>query len=299
MLFRSLFFTVVLGTLANALDRFVQNGDVRIHYQVSGQGPLLLLLHGFPDNSDTFSEQVAYFEKSYTVVRPSLRGFPPSDIPEVTEEAYALTTVITDVIAILDDFKVEKAIIGGHDFGGAAIQLLTILHPERIEGLIIINSPILPRFYDLVNHDKDQQAMSAYTIPFRNFKAGDDKNIESIIQPIPDEAHREEIRQYLNDSPMEGMYAYYKYNYPGPPYDANVDTSGMLYQVPTLIIWGLDDKYFSRKMLDDIPNFFLDTVRLVTLPGVGHWSFHEEADRVNAEISSWLGFLRSRQTCRR
>ncbi|KAH6693563.1 Alpha/Beta hydrolase protein [Plectosphaerella plurivora] len=299
MFFRTLIITALVGSLAHALDRFVQNGDVRVHYQVSGQGPLLVLLHGFPDNSDTWSEQVAFFEKSYTVVRPTLRGFPPSDIPEVTEEAYTMPTVIGDVIAILDEFQVEKAIIGGHDFGGAAIQLLTILHPERVEGLIIINSPILPRFYDLVNHDKDQQETSDYTIPYINFKAGDDKNVDVVVQPIQDEAYRDEIREYLNESPMEGMYAYYKFNYPGPPYGANVDTSVMLYQVPTLIIWGLDDEFFSRKMLDSLPNFFMDTVRLVTLPGVGHWSFREEADRVNAEISSWLRFLRTRHTCAR
>ncbi|KAF9770010.1 hypothetical protein IL306_012488 [Fusarium sp. DS 682] len=175
-----------------------------------------------------------------------------------------------DKIAILDHFKAQKAIIGGHDFSGAAVQLLALLHPERVESLIIINSPIVPRMYDLVNHDKDQQAMSAYTIQYIQHQPGDDdKNVDFVVRNIRDEAYREEIWQYLNDSPVEGMFAYYKFNYPGPPYGQVVDTSVMLYQVPTLIIWGLDDEYFSLKMLDHIPNHFKETVRLVTLPGAG------------------------------
>lgn len=277
------------------IEGFVQNGQVKIHYQAAGQGPLLVLLHGFPDNSNTFSKQVAYFAKSHTVVCPTLRGYPPSDMPEVAEESYALSAVIGDIIVVLDHFRAKKAIIGGHDFGGAVVQLLALLHPERVEGLIIINSPIIPRMYQLINHDKDQQAMSAYTIAFIQHQEGDDKNVDFVVRTIRDEAHRDEIRQYLNKSPIEGMLAYYKFNYPGPPYGQVIDTSSMLYQVPTVIIWGLEDEYFSAKMLDAIPNYFQETVRLVTLPGVGHWSFREQADRVNQEISSWLTFLSARQ----
>lgn len=297
MLFHSILLAALFGWAVHCLDRFVQNGDVRIHYQISGKGPLLLLLHGFPDNSNTFSEQTAVLEKSHTVVRPTLRGYPPSDILEVSEESYALTAVVEDILVILDELEVEKAFIGGHDFGGAAIQLLTLLHPERVEGLIIINSPIVPRFYDLVNFDKDQQALSAYTIPYIEYQPGDDKNIEVVIQNIQDDDYREEIRQYLIDSPMDGMFAYYKYNFPAPPYGMVVDTSAMVYQVPTLIIWGVEDEYFSLKMLDGIPTHFNETVRLVTLPGAGHWSFRDQAARVNAEILSWLSFMKKKLTC--
>lgn len=98
---------------------------------------------------------------------------------------------------------------------------------------------------------------------------------------------------------MDGMFAYYKYNYPAPPYDsgAAVDTSDMLYQVPTLILWGLEDKYFSLKMLDSISTYFKEAVRLVTLPSAGHWSFRDQSARVSAEISSLLAFMKTRQTC--
>lgn len=266
---------------------FVLNEGVKTHFYVTGQGPLMVLLHGFPDNSKTWSQQVAEFSKTNTVVCPTLRGYPPSDIPPVGE-AYSMKAVVGDILAILDHFDAPKAIVGGHDFGGAVIQLLAMLHPERVTKLIIINSPIAPRLYDLVNFDKDQQRQSAYTIPYMEYQAGDDKNLDVVVQHINDEKYRREIYDYLSKSPMEGMLAYYKYNYPAPPYGQQVDTSTMIYQVPTLIIWGLEDPYFSLKMLDQIPRYFKNTVRLVTLPNAGHWAFRDQPDRVNQEIRSWL-----------
>lgn len=266
---------------------YVQNGDVRTHFYVSGKGPLMVLLHGFPDNGKTFSRQAAEFSKTHTVVCPTMRGYPPSDVPPVSD-VYALTAVVEDILAIFDHFNATKAVVGGHDFGGAAIQLLALLHPERVEGLIIINSPIVPRFHELIQLDKEQQALSAYTIPYFNYKPGDDVDFDYIIRNIRDEKYRQEIRDYLTEGPVDGMFAIYKYNYAGPPYGQVIDTTGMLYQIPTLIIWGLEEEYFSIKMLNKIPENFKNSTRLVTLPGAGHWSFRDQPERVNNEIRSWL-----------
>ncbi|WQF89752.1 Putative alpha/beta hydrolase-1, epoxide hydrolase [Colletotrichum destructivum] len=275
-------------SLKQTSSGFVENEGVKTHFYVTGEGPLMVFQHGFPDNASTWDHQVAEFSKTHTVVCPTLRGYPPSDVPPVSEAAYSLKTVVGDILAILDHFNAPKAIIAGHDFGGAAIQLLALLHPERVSKLIIINSPVVPRFYELVNFDKDQQRQSEYTISYMKYQPGDDKNLDMVVAPISDEEYRRNIRNYLSESPMEGMLAYYKYNYPAPPYGVKVDTSVMLYQVPTLIIWGLDDPYFSLKMLDQIPKNFKNTTRLVTIPGAAHWSFREQPDQINREIRSWL-----------
>ncbi|GJD03715.1 Epoxide hydrolase [Colletotrichum higginsianum IMI 349063] len=258
----------VQPSLKQTSSGFVENEGVETHFYVTGEGPLMVFQHGFPDNASTWYHQVAEFSKTHTVVCPTL--------------------LAGDILAILDHFNAPKAIIAGHDFGGAAIQLLALLHPERVSELITINSPIVPRIYELVNFDKDQQRQSEYTISYMKYQPGDDKNLDVVVAPISDEEYRRNIRNYLSESPMEGMLAYYKYNYPAPPYGVKVDTSVMLYQVPTLIIWGVDDPYFSLKMLDQIPKNFKNTTRLVTLPGAGHWSFREQPDRINQEIRSWL-----------
>ncbi|KAJ5833628.1 hypothetical protein N7474_001939 [Penicillium riverlandense] len=276
---------------AQLYEGFVKNNGVRIHFRAVGNGPLLLLLHGFPDNGETFKAQVAEFSKKYTVVCPTLRGFPPSDVPDDVD-AYDLSNVVGDMSTILAHFKAEKAIIGGHDFGGAAIQMLALMGPERVAGLILINTPILPRFYDLVNFNEGQQRMSEYTIKFMQYQPGDEKNEGDVVKFIRDPARRQAVWEYMHSSPMHGMFAYYKKNYPGPPYGQKVDTSYMRFQVPTLIIWGVEDEYFSPRFLDQLLQHFLAPIRLVTFPATGHWPFQEQAEKVNREIWSWLEELK-------
>lgn len=271
-------------------EGFVENNGVRIHFCAAGQGPLMLL-HGFPDNSETFNAQVMEFSKKYTVVCPTLRGFPPSDAPDDVE-AYVLSNVVGDMITILSHFESEKAIVGGHDFGGAAIQMLALMGPERIAGLILINTPLLPRLYDLVNFDEGQQRMSEYTIKFMRYQPGDEKNEADVVKFHRDPARREAVLEYMRSAQMHGMFAYYKMNYPGPPYGQKVDIPYMKFQVPTLIIWGLEDEYFSPKFLDQLPQHFVAPTRLVTFPATGHWPFQEKPAKVNREIWSWLKELK-------
>ncbi|KAL4863038.1 hypothetical protein BDV12DRAFT_189952 [Aspergillus spectabilis] len=276
---------------AQVIEGFVQNDDVRIHFCTVGRGPLLLLLHGFPDNAETFEYQMRDLSSDYQVVCPTLRGYPPSDIPDEVA-SYGLAVVMQDILAVLDHFNVEKAILGGHDFGGAVIQHMAFLHPSRIAGLIIINSPILPTFNQLVNFDKEQQNLSQYTIRYHQYQAGDPIDEEYIVRTIRDPARRRVVQEYLASSSIYGMLNYYKKNYPSPPYGKEVDTSRMMYNIPTLIIWGLQDEYFSLKVLDNLPLYFRDTLRLVTLPSAGHWSFRDEYAKVNREIRSWLEELK-------
>jgi pimeloyl-ACP methyl ester carboxylesterase len=62
-------------------SHYFSNGNVKIHYHLYGQGPALVLVHGHPDNEMTFSMQIEEFSKDYTLILPTLRGYPPSDVP--------------------------------------------------------------------------------------------------------------------------------------------------------------------------------------------------------------------------
>lgn len=92
------------STGAQPYEGFVQSDDVRIHFRAAGQGPLLLLVHGFPDNGETYECQMSELSKNYTVVSPSLRGFPPSDVPE-NADAYDLAKVVGDLGAVIMLFE--------------------------------------------------------------------------------------------------------------------------------------------------------------------------------------------------
>src|SRR5262245_47110260 len=117
--------TLVLVALAAGPGRaaemgksgFLDSGGVKLHYVTAGEGPLLLLLHGFPDYHYTWRDQVPALSKHFTVVALDLRGYNKSDQPEGVEN-YKIDKLVGDVAAVLDHFKQQKMTLVGHDWGG-------------------------------------------------------------------------------------------------------------------------------------------------------------------------------------
>jgi pimeloyl-ACP methyl ester carboxylesterase len=267
----------------------LRNGDVEIAYSRFGAGAPLVLLHGFPDVEATWSAQVEDLARDHLVLTPRLRGYPPSGAPDDPAQ-YALTVVAGDVIALVEMLDAGPAVLVGHDWGGALAQVVALMRPDLVAGLIMLNAPPLSRFDSVVSSDPGQQAMSAYTLPYLAYREGDDKNVEWVTRHIRDEAWRAEISAYLRDTPLHGMMAYYKANYVAPPYRPQAP-AGHVFKVPTLIVWGTEEEYFSARVLDGLTDYHAATLRLVTIHGAGHWVHRDAAARVNAEIRSWLGVL--------
>jgi epoxide hydrolase 4 len=122
--------------------RYAENEGVRIHYASLGEGPLIVMLHGFPDYWYTWRHQMAALSESYRVAAPDLRGYNLSDKPEGIEH-YGMRALLGDVRAVIREEGREKAIITGHDRGGAiAWQFATHLS-EMTEKLVILNLPHL------------------------------------------------------------------------------------------------------------------------------------------------------------
>ena len=268
---------------------YAENGSIRIRYRTFGAGPAILLQHGFPDTDLTFAAQVAELARDHLVITPTLRGYPPSSVPS-DPGAYVLTELAEDIAAVLDHLGIGQATVGGHDWGGGVAQAFTLAHPERVTGMILMNSPISMPFRRLVNHDAAQQELSKYTIPFIEYEQGDPKDVSSVTHAIRDDAWRASVDAYIAESPLHGMLNYYRVNYPGPPYGAPQpeNLTPYVYHVPSLVIWGVEDEFFSLKILNDLPLWFAEPLRLVTVPRAGHWVFQDQPDLVNSEIRSWL-----------
>lgn len=271
-------------------SHFFDSNGVRIHYHLYGQGPALVFVHGHPDNEMTFSKQIDEFSKDHTVILPTLRGYPPSDVP-LDEDAYDGNTMAGDLLALLDHLGIEKAVFAAGDVGGIVAQKLAFLHPERVRGLVIFNTPILGTMMHLIHHDPEQQALSRYSLDYIKHNPGDTYDLDHVVRTIPDPEYRAEIKAYLQQSPEGGMFYFFRKNFPGPPYGQDVDTSGMHYSMPCCIIWGMKEPYFSDKMLDGFYKWFDQSVRVVTLPNAGHWLWREDPEKVNRELRSWLGAL--------
>lgn len=271
---------------------FAPNGDdVKIHYRTYGSGPALLFQHGFPDYELSYYNQILEFSRDYTVITPTLRGYPPSSEP-LDEDRYTIPELASDIAAVLDHLGFQEVILAGHDWGGAILQAFTLANPQRVKALAFLNTPVLPPFTILVNHDEHQQKLSEYTKAYVAYEEGDDKNIDYVVAPINNPEWRERIARYLEESNMHGMFSYYKKGYPGVPgAPGPEDVAGFKFQVPSLILWGLDDPYFSLEHLSDLWNWFERSYRFVSIPGAGHWVHQDAPRKVNAELRSWLASL--------
>jgi pimeloyl-ACP methyl ester carboxylesterase len=113
---------------------------IRMHATTTGQGPTVLLLHGFPDTHVVWRKQVGVLAAAgYRVLAPDLRGYGRSDAPASVHD-YTLEKVRGDVLSLLDALKIDKVSLVGHDWGGLIGWQLAALAPQRIERLVALST---------------------------------------------------------------------------------------------------------------------------------------------------------------
>ena len=119
---------------------YADNDGVRIHYAAMGEGPLIVMIHGFPDFWYTWRDQMRVLADDYRVVAIDQRGYNLSDKPEGVS-SYAMRLLVSDVVAVIRSLGEEKAIVVGHDWGGMVAWQTAINVPDVVERLIILNLP--------------------------------------------------------------------------------------------------------------------------------------------------------------
>ena len=133
---------ILVASSARASDLgtegFVDSSGVKLHYVTAGDGPLLVLLHGFPDFHYTWRDQMPALSQHFQVVALDLRGFNTSDQPTGVEN-YTMEKLVGDVAAVLTHFKQEKMVLVGHDWGGAIAWSFAMTYPDKVDRLIILN----------------------------------------------------------------------------------------------------------------------------------------------------------------
>ena len=115
--------------------RYADSDGVRIHYATLGRGPLIVMIHGFPDFWYSWRDQMAGLARHYTVAAMDQRGYNLSDKP-VGDEQYDLGLLVADVAAVIRDMGRERAVVVGHDWGGSVAWTLAMLRPELVERLV-------------------------------------------------------------------------------------------------------------------------------------------------------------------
>jgi pimeloyl-ACP methyl ester carboxylesterase len=121
--------------------RFIESNGIRMRIAEMGEGPLVLLLHGWPESWYSWRHQLpALASAGFRAVAPDLRGYGKSDTPEAVEE-YDIVNLTGDAVGILDALRVETAVVVGHDWGAIVAWNCVLLHPKRFRALIAMSVP--------------------------------------------------------------------------------------------------------------------------------------------------------------
>ena len=262
------------------------SGGVKIHYASLGKGPLVVMIHGFPDYWYTWRHQMAALADTHQVVAMDLRGYNRSDKPAGLE-SYKMPLLVADVHALIRHHKKEKAVIVGHDWGGAIAWSFAMTRPEACDKLIILNLPHPWGLGRELANNPDQQKNSQYARNFQKPGAHKKLSARGLSRWVKDKAAREKYQAAFERSDFEAMLNYYKANYPRQPYKAPEGAPPRV-KAPVLMFHGLDDWALLPGALNDTWKWLDKDLTLVTIPGSGHFVQQDAADKVSRTMRSWL-----------
>lgn len=263
---------------------------------------LVLFLHGFPEFSWAWEEQLEYFGDTYHAVAIDIKGHHYSSKPEAVSE-YDYVKSAREIKELIECLGYDTLIIVGHDFGGAIAYSFASLYPEMLHGLVVLNAPHLYTYgREYHNPEGDQKSKSFYIDIAQGTSSADQfrffASIFSDTSIITNGFYRGfRIFRLMGENwasltNWERMKNYYRSMYypPDPdffkPVPTDLHKSVLTIHTPTLILWGLDDPYLSPKLLDNIEDF-VPNVEVVTFHNLTHW-IHHELDDLNDYLEAFF-----------
>ena len=265
---------------------YATNNGVRIHFASLGQGPLILMIHGFPDYWFTWRHEMDALATDHQVVAMDQRGYNLSDKPKGVEN-YDLHLLVEDAAAVIRHLGREKAIIVGHDWGGAVAWVLAMQKPDLVEQLIILNLPHPRGLRRELAHNPRQQENSAYARRFQQENAHLKLTAEELAAWVKDPQAKAKYVEAFRRSDFEAMLNYYKRNYPREPYTEDASPVVKV-KCPVLMIHGLEDWALLPGALNGTWDWVEQDLTLVTIPGAGHFVQQDAAERVTRTMKMWL-----------
>jgi epoxide hydrolase 4 len=274
--------------------RDVRTNGIRLHAVEMGRGPLVLLLHGFPECWYAWRHQLPRLARAgFHAVAPDLRGYNLSDRPAELR-AYRVHELAADVAGLVAALGHDRAAIVGHDWGGVVAWAVAELHAERVDRLVIVNAPHSQGFRRALMHPS--QALRSWyaaffqfpTLPEAALAAGDFALLRRIFRGDPHRpgaytaADVEVYRQaWARPGALKAMVDYYRaVRLPGPRLTGRVAQ-------PTLVVWGDRDRHLRRQMADEMGRW-VPNLRVRHLPDASHWVPAEEPELLATTIADFL-----------
>jgi pimeloyl-ACP methyl ester carboxylesterase len=263
---------------SDLVEGFADGDGVRRFFVRGGEGQLMLFLHGLPDDWTIYRSQFAEFDRDHLVVAPNLRGFPPSVQPDAVE-AYAMPRSLDDVHALLRHFGRERCILVGHDWGGYIAWVFASAYPRHVERLIIINAPHPAIFLREVRNNPAQIQASQY-----------ERDHAAAVAPYPSwynyyRADPIKVPASIADvarTEMPDLAAAFFAGVAEPP-----ATTSLRVDVPTLVLWGMQDRDLLPGLLDGLPDY-APNATVVRVADAGHRPMQSHPILVNRAIRDFL-----------
>ncbi|GHB09917.1 alpha/beta fold hydrolase [Streptomyces termitum] len=269
----------------------VRLSEVELDVEVSGEGPVVLLVHGFPDSHLLWRHQIAALNAAgYRTVAPTLRGFGGSDRPEGGPEAYHPAKHVGDLLELLARLEVDRFHLVGHDWGSGVAQGIAHAVPDRVRSLSLLSVGHLAAYREV---GWEQRKLSWYMLLFqlpgvaeewlrRDDFAGlremltEHPDAEAVIEPLrAPGALTAALNIYRAGLPAEVQFAP---ELPLPPLPA----------VPVMGVWSTGDRFLTEGSMAGTGAHVAGSWRYERVEEAGHWFPLDRPETVNGLLLSFF-----------
>lgn len=267
----------------------IRVGDLNFHVINEGSGPAVLLLHGFPDSSDLWRNQIpALVNAGLRVVAPDLRGFGDSDRPTEVE-AYALPVILQDTLGLLDTLGIARAHVACHDWGAGVGWMLAALHPARVNRFVALSVGHLNALWQA---GLDQREKSWYMLLFQFRGLAEEILTRDNWKLFRDWVrHHPETDKWVKDLARPGALTAGLNWYRANSRPEVLFTEPQLLpkvQAPTLAVWSSGDAYLTEAQVVRSAEWVTGTWQYERLEGASHWMQFDQPARLNELLVKFL-----------
>ncbi len=267
----------------------LKTADGAIHYEVTGNGPPLVMLRGLARSMRHWLGYDDEVGRHFKVITLDLRGIGQSTRPSTV--ATTIYDMADDVVAVLDDLNIPKAHVLGVSLGGMVTLAAGLRHPARCESLIVVNSSIAG---ELTMRLTPRAIRGILVGSLRPGEASQRAMVDNLLGAGASEERRQDIaRKYREIESREGLYANtaLKQLVAAARFRPQRQLKNM--NVPTLVVYGTDDVFVSNtnsvKLARHLPR-----AKLQPLPKAGHEASLDQGDALIEIVRAWVKDLPSR-----
>ncbi len=304
---------------------FVDTNGIRMAVYEQGEGPAIILLHGFPELAFSWRFQLpALAAAGFRAIAPDQRGYGATSVPPNVDD-YSIERLSDDILGLLDALQLESAVFAGHDWGAMLLWHMATFVPGRIEKLIILNIPHYPRppadpidiwrrrfgddFYivNFQNSDEADREFAADTEHFFDVMMRRNVITRKVYDRLPDERKVVSLLKAIRHKTPRGdalltrderdyfAAAFARSGFSGPiNWYRNFSHNWQILEgfdqrvdIPTLFIGAVDDVLIRPEHIEGMRPLVTD-LDIHMLEHCGHWSQQEKPDEVNRVMIDWL-----------